>query len=78
MNRVVQSGLLYRNFTHGELQKIQQCMTILSGQTGQWVAGRVEQIKKTDDYKEGHTLANYVEDELRKHLETVQRLKAKK
>jgi hypothetical protein len=44
---------------------------------GQLVANRIAQVKANNDHVDGINFANYLETEFRKHLETIQFLKAK-
>jgi hypothetical protein len=77
MNQMVQSGLLYRTFSHAEVLKIQKCITFFN-QTGSFVVNKINQVKAADDFADGRGFANYVESECRRHLETIHMLKAKR
>ena len=75
MNRMVRSGLLYRSFSHTEIQKIQPCTVFFSVQTGQFVANKISLVKANDDFQDAMNFANFLESECQKHIDTIRFLK---
>ena len=77
MNRIVNSGRLYRTFSHAEIEKIQKTMVFLSGATGSWVTTRVNQVKTAGDFQDAINLASYIEQTCRQHMDTILLLRDK-
>jgi hypothetical protein len=77
MQQMVTSGLLYRAFTHMEIEKIQKAMLFLNGNTGQFVANRINQIKAATDINDALQFANWIEATCKQHLDTIIMLRDK-
>jgi hypothetical protein len=77
-NRIVSSGHLYKMFTQREISEIQQLQQFFNSQMeGQFVAGRINQLREENDIAEAHKFATYLENEIRKGIVTLTALTQK-
>jgi len=79
LTRVVSSGQLYRMFTEREITDIQQYLQFFNPQMeGQFVAGRINQLRDTMDIPEAHNFARFLGAEIRKGIATLTHISQKR
>lgn len=79
LNRVTNSGELYRLFDHNEILEIQSMRQFFSPQfERQFISDQINLHKTNSDIPEAHQFANFLDAELNKHIVVLQNLTKKK